>query len=91
MPVLNKDEVFHRLVGERIAREFVRILQFKVADETGSEISSISFDASLNSKYRKEGILNVSLRFMGPSSFGRDKVHYIKITVDKCLIILLSQ
>ncbi|HAT1822499.1 TPA: peptidase C39 [Legionella pneumophila] len=75
----NKDEVFHRLLGEKIATAFVGALTFHVADETGNEISSISFDTTLTSKYRKEGVLNVSVRFMGPSQFSRDKVHYIKI------------
>ena len=75
----NKNDVFHSLLGEKIATEFVKHLQFVVADETGSDISTISFDASLNSRYRKGGNLNVSVRFMGPSAFGRDKVHYIKI------------
>lgn len=75
----NKDEVFHRLLGEKIATAFVGALTFHVADETGNEISSMAFDSTLTSRYRKEGVLNVSVRFMGPSQFSRDKVHYIKI------------
>ncbi|ASQ45943.1 papain-like cysteine protease family protein [Legionella clemsonensis] len=75
----NKDEVFHRLLGEKIATSFVGALTFHVADETGNEISSMNFDTTLTSRYRKEGTLNVSVRFMGPSQFSRDKVHYIKI------------
>jgi N-acetyl-anhydromuramyl-L-alanine amidase AmpD len=77
--VANKDDVFHRLLGEKIATSFVASLGFHVADETGNEISSMNFDVSLNSRYRKEGVLNISVRFMGPSQFSRDKVHYIKI------------
>ena len=75
----NKDEVFHRLLGEKIATSFVGALTFHVADETGNEISSMAFDTSLTSRYRKEGTLNITVRFMGPSQFSRDKVHYIKI------------
>ncbi|KTD15666.1 Papain-like cysteine protease AvrRpt2 [Legionella gratiana] len=75
----NKDEIFHRLLGEKIAMAFVGALTFHVADETGNEISSMAFDTSLTSRYRKESTLNVTVRFMGPSQFSRDKLHYIKI------------
>ncbi|RAP36984.1 peptidase C39 [Legionella quinlivanii] len=75
----NKDEVFHRVLGEKIATAFVSALTFHVADETGNEIASMAFDSSLTSRYRKEGILNITIRFMGPSQFSRDKLHYLKI------------
>lgn len=75
----NKDEVFHRLLGEKIAQEFVNAITFHVADENGNEISTMNFDASLTSRYRKEGTLNISVRFMGPTQFSRDKVYYLKI------------
>ncbi|KTC82986.1 papain-like cysteine protease family protein [Legionella brunensis] len=75
----NKDQVFHQVLGEKIATAFVGALTFHVADETGNEISSMDFDTTLTSRYRKEGTLNVSVNFMGPSQFSRDKLHYIKI------------
>ena len=75
----DKDEVFHRLLGEKIALSFVDALTFHVADETGNEIATMAFDPTLTSRYRKEGVLNVSLRFMGPSTFAREKIYYLRI------------
>jgi hypothetical protein len=75
----NKDEAFHTQLGQKIADAFVQSLRFTVADETGNEIAAINFDATLTSRYRREGVLNVTVRFAGPTAFGRDKISYLKI------------
>ncbi|MGN6871242.1 MAG: papain-like cysteine protease family protein [Solirubrobacteraceae bacterium] len=75
----NKDEAFHRQLGQKIAEAFVQSLTFTVADETGAEIAAMNFDATLTSRYRREGVLNVTVRFAGRTTFGRDKISYVKI------------
>jgi Papain-like cysteine protease AvrRpt2/N-acetylmuramoyl-L-alanine amidase len=75
----SKDEAFHRQLGQKIAEAFVASLRFTVADETGNQIAAMNFDATLTSRYRREGVLNVTVRFAGPTSFGRDKISYLKI------------
>ena len=74
-----KDDIFHELLGAKIATAFIASLSFHVADETGNEIGTMAFDASLTSRYRREGSLNVSLHFAGPSPFSRDRLQYLKI------------
>src|SRR5262249_25684744 len=54
----SKDEAFHRQLGQKIAEAFVASLQFTVADETGNQIAAMNFDATLTSRYRREGVLN---------------------------------
>lgn len=75
----DKDAVFHRELGEKIAREFINLLVFHVANENGNTIGVIPIDASISSRYYRDGVLKVTLRLNQPTSFGRDKFHYMQI------------
>ncbi|OQY99662.1 MAG: hypothetical protein B6D41_01135 [Chloroflexi bacterium UTCFX4] len=75
----DKDAVFHRELGEKITHEFINLLAFHVADETGKTIGTIPIDASVASRYYRDGVLRVTLRLTQPTSFARDTFHYLQI------------
>ncbi len=75
----DKDAVFHRMLGEKIARAFVDKLVFYIQDERGRDVGTAPIDASLSSRYYRNGRLRISLR-LNPSNFTRDTIHYLKIT-----------
>lgn len=75
----DKDGVFHRMLGEKIARAFVKSLVFVVEDRTGNAIGNVPIDASLTSRYARNGRLRVTLRLNQPTAFARDKVFYLRI------------
>jgi hypothetical protein len=75
----DKDAVFHQMIGEKVAREFVRNLVFDVEDNTGRSIGNIPIDTSITSRYARNGMLRVTLRLNQPTSFARDKFHYLRI------------
>lgn len=81
----NKDEVFHRMLGEKIVRAFVGSLKFNVANDAGNDIGTIPIDASLSSRYRRDGQHRITLRLPQPTGFARDKFHYLRITTDSPL------
>lgn len=75
----DKDAVFHQMIGEKVAREFIRNLVFDVEDSTGRSIGNIPIDTSITSRYARNGMLRVTLRLNQPTSFARDKFHYLRI------------
>jgi hypothetical protein len=75
----DKDAVFHQMIGEKVAREFIRNLVFDVEDNTGRSIGNIPIDTSITSRYARNGMLRVTLRLNQPTSFARDKFHYLRI------------
>lgn len=75
----DKDGVFHRMLGEKIARAFVKSLVFVVEDSTGNAIGNVPIDASLTSRYARNGRLRVTLRLNQPTAFARDKFFYLRI------------
>lgn len=77
--VADKDGVFHRMLGEKIARAFIKSLVFVVEDASGNSLGTVPFDASLTSRYARNGRLRVTLRLNQPTSFARDKVFYLRI------------
>lgn len=79
-PARDKDAVFHRELGEKITREFIDKLAFHVVNEMGSTVGTLPMDASLSSRYRRDGVLKITLRLGQPTSFGRDKLHYLQIS-----------
>ncbi|MBO0933344.1 M23 family metallopeptidase [Fibrella aquatilis] len=78
----DKDAVFHQMLGERIARQFVDSLLFTVQNEGGNGIGAITFDPSVSSRYVRNGLLTVSLRIQGPTGLPRDRFHYLRIGID---------
>ncbi|MBL7791497.1 MAG: hypothetical protein JNK77_04175 [Saprospiraceae bacterium] len=75
----DKDVVFHQMLGEKIARAFVNSLTFIVENESGNSSGTVSIDAAVTSRYVRNGMLKVTLRLTQPTSFARDKFHYLKI------------
>lgn len=75
----DKDGVFHRMLGEKIARAFIDSLVFLVEDETGRSLGTVPLDASVTSRYARNGSLRVTLRLNQPTTFARDKFHYLRI------------
>jgi hypothetical protein len=75
----DKDGVFHRLLGEKIARAFIASLVFAVADANGNAVGTLPVDASVTSRYARNGRLRVTLRLSQPTSFARDRFHYLQI------------
>lgn len=73
-----KDEIFHNELGEQIARKFIANLGFQVLDESQNSIKDVSIDASLTSRYYKDGVLNVKLNW-NEDLLQRDKIYYLKI------------
>ena len=78
--VKDKDAVFHRMLGEKIARSFVDKLEFHALDENGRSIRVLPIDASLASRYHRNRNLRISLR-IGPTNVKREDFHYLKINV----------
>ena len=75
----DKDAVFHQMVGEKIAHEFIKSLVFDVEDDTGRGIGTLPIDASATSRYVRNGMLRVTLRLNQSTSFARNKFHYLRI------------
>lgn len=73
-----KDEIFHNELGEQIARKFIANLGFQVLDESQNSIKDVPIDASLTSRYYKDGVLNVKLNW-NEDLLQRDKIYYLKI------------
>ncbi|CCG98746.1 hypothetical protein FAES_0735 [Fibrella aestuarina BUZ 2] len=86
--VPDKDAVFHQMLGERLARQFVDSLLFTVQDEAGVSIGSVPVDASVSSRYTRNGLLSVTLRITGPTNLPRDRFHYLRIGIDSAKDIL---
>ncbi len=74
-----KDEIFHKELGERISRKFIDDLVFEVLDESQNSIGVAGIDATLTSRYSRDGILNVRLNWNNPPFFRRDNISYLKI------------
>jgi hypothetical protein len=74
-----KDEIFHNELGERIARKFIDNLVFEVLDGSLNPIGVAPIDASLTSRYSKDGILNLRLNWNGTPLFRRDNISYLRI------------
>lgn len=75
----DKDGVFHSMLGEKIARAFVGSLVFTVEDANGNSVGTVPIDASLTSRYARNGMLRVTMRLNQPTSFARDKFFYLRI------------
>jgi len=86
--VPDKDAVFHQMLGERMTRQFVDSLLFTLQDEAGLSIGSVPVDASVSSRYARNGLLSVTLRITGPTNLPRDRFHYLRISIDPAKDIL---
>ena len=75
----DKDGVFHRMLGDKIARAFVEALVFVVEDASGNAVGTVPIDASLTSRYARGGRLRVTLWLNHPTAFARDKFFYLRI------------
>ncbi len=84
-----KDEIFHNELGEKIARRFIANLSFQILDETQNSLGEVPIDASLTSRYYKDGVLNVKLNW-NTALRQRDKVHYLKISMRRNLIDIVN-
>ncbi len=86
--VADKDGVFHRMLGEKIARQFVDSLLFTVQNEASAGIGAVTFDASVASRYNRNGLLTVSLQIVGPTGLPRDRFHFLRVGIDAAKDIL---